>query len=230
MRLGFTMILQRILFCLALFLPCSAAHSESLEQLAQRSAFVSAHYNWLKAKGAQSAYASEDYRCPSLYWVSFKASAKNEAERKWEREISRRMSSVGFPQETIHKCVASGAFVYNSMELTRHKKNSSYKRGVEGAVAVYTEIGSGIVNTLPLTVETYRRDTTKRLKAYDAKLADFCNFDTQNNTAFGTCKRFGKLSGQFSSKSDRTIIRLENDKWKVVVFTGRDRNYALRNF
>lgn len=223
-------MLKRILLLLAIFTSYSAAKAESLDSLAQQSAFVSTHFNWLKKERAQSVYAAEDHRCPSLYWYSYKASAKTEAKSNWERNIARDMQKAGFPQGTINKCVESGAFVYNSMRLAPHKKNQSYKRYVESAVAVYTEIGSGIVNTLPVLVETYRYDTVKGLKAYDAKLDEFCSFGTNNKTASGTCKKFGNLSGQFNVKSNRTTIRLQNSKWKVTVYTGRDRNYAMRNF
>lgn len=221
---------KRILLLLAISIPYSAAQAESLDSLAQKSAFVNTHFNWLKDKGAQSAYASENHRCPSRYWVSFKASAKGDTKRNWENEVTQSMKKVGFPDATIQQCVSSGAFVYNSMELQRHSKNKSYKRYVEPAIAVYTEVGSGIVNTMPLMVETYRYDTDKSFKAYDARLGDFCSFTTDNRNATGNCKKFGKLSGQYILKSQRMTIRLNNSKWKISVYTGRDRNYALRNF
>lgn len=199
--------------------------ANTLEQLAQRSAFVKANFDYLKSKNASSVYAGTKPYCPSSYWWSSRPSAKEKAASGYRQQISREMNQAGFPASAIQHCVQNSAFVFNSNALQQHPKNKRYGQYMQAGVLVYRKTGGGAVSTMPVLVET-NSYADRRWHIYDASFKKICTFTGTNPNNRNNCSAFGALRATAKREGSRRTWTLQNNRYQVLILTQRTQSYA----
>lgn len=205
------------------------AQAQSLAELASQSKFVSVHHNYLQQKNARSVYASTNPICPSIYWMQFNTNP-SQAKQRWGSEVSRQMQTAGFPQNVISKCVASGAFVYEELNLRKHPKNAKYSGFMVTGVMLWEKSGDYSPNQAPVFVQTNDYTGSQTFRMYDQNFKEICSVKSVQYNFKGSCKGFGNVSGRMVKDGGRWIIRWEGNGTKAAVFTGRTVSYARSKF
>ena len=213
----------------ASFLGSVGAQAQSLAELASRSKFVSVHHDFLQQKNARSVYASTNPICPSIYWMQATTN-QSQAKQRWDGEVSRQMQTAGFPQSTIAKCKASGAFVYAGLELRKHPKNAKYPGFMVTGVMLWEKSGDYSPSQAPVFIQTNDYTGTQTYRIYDQNFKEICKIRSVEYNFSGSCPSFGKFSGRIVKDGGRWIVRWEGNGTKVAIFTGRTVNYARSKF
>lgn len=207
------------------------AQAQSLSELSSRSKFVKVHYKYLESKNVRSVFASTNPVCPSLYWMSFRTYAAGEAKRGWNSDVARQMQTAGFPQNVIAKCQASGAFVFEELNLRKHPKNSKYSGFMVSGVMLWEKPGDYSPNQAPVFVQTNDYTGSQTFRMYDHNFNEICKIKSVQYNFKGSCKGYGNVSGRIVQENGgRLVIRWEGNGTKAAVFTGRTVNYARSKF
>jgi len=205
--------------------------AESLSELSSRSKFVQVHYEYLERRKARSVFASTNPVCPSEYWMSFTTYSAEGAKRRWGRSVARQMKTAGFSQNVIAKCQASGAFVFEELNLRKHPKNSKYSGYMVSGVMLWEKPGDYSPNQAPVFVQTNDYTGSQTFRTYDHNFNEICKIESVQNNFKGSCKGFGNVSGRSVQDNDgRLVIRWEGNGTKAAVFTRRTVNYARSKF
>lgn len=221
--------MMRILLA-AMLLTLSTNHTsaQSLEALEFNSMFVQKHIQYLKKKKAVSAYASTKPYCPTVYaWAT--GVGNKDARSIFKNETERGMRAAGFSASPINHCIQNSGFLFKSLTLQNHPKNSNYPRLVVPGVMVFRKVRDNAVSVIPVLVETHTY-TDRVFRIYDQNFKAICTQYFDNWNMNGKCSRFGKVQGRASKNGDRYTFTIKSQSHNAMVFTSRTQQYALSKF